>query len=79
MSFDEEWRAIAKSRRIDYKKKKFFGKLGQFFPKILQDPFKTPTTFKLRHRGYNFPKIHRIQNFPNVTGRFKRYEKILSN
>lgn len=38
MSFDEEWRAIAKSRRIDYKKKNSSENLDnfsqKFFPKI---------------------------------------------
>lgn len=37
MSFDEEWRAIAKSRRIDYKKKNSsenFDNFSQKFSKI---------------------------------------------
>lgn len=78
MSFDEEWRAIAKSDDGLQKKKKNssenFHDPQQFFSKIFQDPFKTPI-FKLRHLGYNFPKIHRISEFFK---RFKRYEKILN-
>lgn len=34
MSFDEEWRAIAKSRRIDYKKKNSSENLDNFSQKF---------------------------------------------
>ena len=75
MSFDEEWRAIAKSDdRLQKKEKNSlenFHDPQQFFSKFFQDPFKT--IFKLRHLEYNFPKIHRIQNFSNVSKDTKRY------
>lgn len=71
MSFDEEWHAIAKSTRIDYKKKrKFIGKFlrhdpRQFFSKILQDECKTyfirnfeNTIFqKFTEFGHNFSNV----------------------
>lgn len=85
MSFDEEWHAIAKSTRIDYKKKEnssenFHTDPRQFFPKILQDPCKTYfTNFedaifqKFIEFGHNFSNVLETSKSFKRSQNTKRY------
>lgn len=63
MSFDEEWRAIAKSRRIDYKKKNSSENLDNFSQKFSKIRLKRQLLSNFDIEGTIFQKFTEFRIF----------------